>query len=380
MYDLTHDGRRDGHRSPRLRSLYLIPGGVALLAGLDAGLLLLGLPTPVRTDRLPEVHGMLMVLAFVGTLVALERSVALGRRWGYAAPAGLGLGGIALLTPLPAWSGGWLMVLGTACLVAVYVPLWRRAPAAAVLVQAGGAVLATGATVLWVGGVPVHALLPWLAGFLVLTIAGERLELARVGNLDPGTETAVMLIAGAAALATVASLLWPAVGYRLLGATYLSLTVWLVRHDVARRTIRSTGLPRFMAACLLAGYAWLALAGAYWLIGGRADGAATYDLVVHSVFLGFVVSMIMAHAPVILPAVLRRPLPYRPVMYLPAVLLHASLLLRVVVGDVGGVRWAWQAGGVLNIVALLLFVLLAAWSVLAAGRLPVRRLAGGGLP
>ena len=37
-----------------------------------------------------------------------------------------------------------------------------------------------------------------------------------------------------------------------------------------------------------------------------------YDAVVHAVFLGFTLSMIMAHAPVILPAVLRRPLPYRP--------------------------------------------------------------------
>jgi len=40
------------------------------------------------------------------------------------------------------------------------------------------------------------------------------------------------------------------------------------------------------------------------------DGGG-YDAVVHAIFLGFVISMVMAHAPVILPAVLRRPLPYR---------------------------------------------------------------------
>ena len=33
-----------------------------------------------------------------------------------------------------------------------------------------------------------------------------------------------------------------------------------------------------------------------------------------------------------------------------------------------GVRPAWQLGGVLNVVALLLFVVLAAWSVATAGR------------
>jgi hypothetical protein len=363
----------------RLRALYLVPGGVALLAGLDAALLLLGLPAPVQAERLPDVHGVLMVLGFVGTLVSLERSVALGRRWGYVAPAGLGLGGLALLSPLPTWVGGWLMTLGAAGLIAVYVPLWRRAPAAAVLVQAGGAVLATGAAVLWVGGVPVPDLLPWLVGYLVLTIAGERLELARVGLLDQRTESAATVIAGLVVVATVASLLWPTAGHPLLGASYLALTGWLVRHDVARRTIRSTGLPRSMAACLLAGYAWLAVTGAYWLIGGPAVDGPMYDLVIHSVFLGFVISMIMAHAPVILPAVLRRPLPYHPVMYVPAALLHASLVLRVVVGDVRGVHWAWQTGGVLNIVALLLFVLLAMWSVVTAGsrtpRQPAQRAA-----
>lgn len=95
-----------------------------------------------------------------------------------------------------------------------------------------------------------------------------------------------------------------------------------------------------------------------------------YDAVLHAVFLGFVLSMIMAHAPVILPAVIRRPLPYRPVMYVPLALLHATLLLRVLVGDARGVDLAVQVGGVGNIVALLLFVVLAAGSAIAGPRRP----------
>lgn len=51
----------------------LVPGGLALLAGLDAALLRLGLGAPVVSDRWADVHGPLMVLGFVGTLVALER-------------------------------------------------------------------------------------------------------------------------------------------------------------------------------------------------------------------------------------------------------------------------------------------------------------------
>ena len=83
----------------------------------------------------------------------------------------------------------------------------------------------------------------------------------------------------------------------------------------------------------------------------------------HTVFLGFTVSMVMAHAPVILPAVLRRPLPYRPVLAVPAVLLHLSLVLRVLIGDAHGIHAAWVLGGALNIGAVLLFAALAAWSV-----------------
>ena len=356
----------DVHRRPLGRIALLLPGGVALLLGLDAGLLLLGLPAPLRWSRLPDVHGMVMVLGFVGTVVALERAVALRRTWGYLAPAGFGVGALLLVSAAPAPVGGGVLVLGAAALVAVYVPLWRRQPAGAVVVQAGGGVLALGAALLSLGGVPMPVLLPWLAGFLILTISGERLELARVALLAPHAE---MLAVGASALiaaGVLATLLWPVAGYPLLGIGMLALTAWLTRYDVARRTVTTTGLPRFMAGCLLAGYAWLALAGGVWLVGGATVAGPGYDAAVHAVFLGFVMSMVMAHAPVILPAVLRRPLPYRPVMYGPVLLLHASLILRVAVGDGRGVTWAWQAGGVLNILAVLAFVAVAGWSATTA--------------
>ena len=53
----------------------------------------------------------------------------------------------------------------------------------------------------------------------------------------------------------------------------------------------------------------------------------------------------------------------------PAALLHASLALRVLVGDAHGFEVAWQVGGVLNIAAVLLFAAVAAWSA-ATGRRP----------
>jgi hypothetical protein len=350
------------------RLIFLIPAGLALLAGLDAGLLLLGLPAPVTTQRLPNAHGMVMVLGFVGTVIALERAVALRRRAGFAAPILLGMGGLLVISAAPLWLGQLAFVAGTAAVVAIYVPLWQRQRDDSILVQALGAVLAMGGAMLWLAGRPVASVLPWLACFVVLTIAGERLELARVTLLASATVAQLIVIAALITIGTVLTLLWPVVGYPLLGLSLLALVGWLMVHDVARRTIRAKGLPRFMAGCLLAGYVWLATAGAIWATLGEVSQGSGYDAVIHAIFLGFTMSMIMAHAPVILPAVLRCRLPYHPVMLIPPVLLHASLLVRLGIGDAGHILLARQIGGGLNVVALLGFAVIMAGSAIRAGR------------
>lgn len=343
------------------RLAFVLPAGACLLLGLDAALLLLGVPAPLRVDRLPDVHGMLLVFGFVGTLVSLERAVALGRPAGFVAPGLLATGGLLLVSPAPIALGQGALLLGAGALVGVYVPLWRRQRDDAVLVQALGAVVGTGALLLWRGGAPVPSLVPWLAAFVVLTIAGERLELARI-TMGPSAGTRLLQLTSTLIGAVVAALLWPEVGQPLLGIAVLALVGWLVLHDVATKTIRSRGLTRFMAAGMLAGYAWLAVAGGVWALAGPVSDGPAYDAVIHAVFLGFTMSMIMAHAPVILPAVLRRPLPYHPVLLVPAALLQLSLVIRLWWGDARGVEPALQTGGVLNVTALLGFFLLVAWS------------------
>jgi len=343
----------------------------ALLGGLDAALLLLGVWAPVTVERLTEVHGMLLIGGFVGTLIALERAVAAGRIWGYLAPLGLGVGGVLLLSPAPQAVGRVLILVGALLLSALYLPLWRRQPSDAVLVQGLGAVLLTGAAILWLADLPVSELLPWLAGFPILTIAGERLELARVGAPPSAAQRVLALLALFILVCGPATLMWPSVGYRLLAVALIGLVVWLWRYDVARRTVRGRGLPRFIGACLLAGYFWLAVAALLWFQWGLIlpDDPAGYDAVIHAVFLGFVISMIFAHAPIILPALLRCTLPYRPIMYLPVGLLQVSLVVRLGLGDALGLSGARQVGGVGNVVAILLFAAI----VVATSRGRVRR-------
>jgi uncharacterized membrane protein len=355
------------------RLMLLVPGAVCLFAGLDAALLLLGLPAPVETARLPVVHGPLLVFGFIGTVIALERAVAVRRLWAFASPALLGLGGILLVTPVPIVVGQSLLAAGTAVLLLIYGVIWARQAMFASAVQALGAWLAMASTVLWIGGLPASALVAGMTGFIVLTIAGERIELARLVRMSGRTEVAAIVVSLALAIAVLAAMVWPAVGYRLFGIGLLAFIGWLLRFDVATRlAVGSRGLPRYIAICLLAGYFWLVVAGLIWLFVGETVQGPWYDGAVHAVFLGFTMGMIMAHAPVILPSVLRRPLPYRPMLIWPVLLLNLSLVVRVLVGDTQNLPVWVQVGGVIGVVALLLFVVLAVVSVLLG---PTRKVA-----
>ena len=378
--------------APRRRRARWVPplmaaAVVCLLAGLWAALVRLGLAVPEGVASLPQAHGPLMTLGFLGTFIALERAVALGEAWGYLAPAAAGAGGLAVAAGAPSGTGEALLGCGGLALVAIFVAVHRIQPSLHNAVLAAGAACWVTADGLWLAGWDISRFMPWLAGFLVLTITGERLELSRM----TGTSRLGRLLFAAAAglfagglLASLAAGPSAAVagepvpvGVRVTGAGLIALAAWLARYDIARRTIRGRGVTRYMAAALLAGYGWLAVAGALWAgVGQMADGAA-YDAELHAIFLGFVMSMIFAHAPVIVPSVLGRPLPYRRVLYVPLVLLHASLALRLAGGDWAGNTDAWQWGGSLNETAILLFLAMAAVLVIR-GRRTARRVPGAG--
>ncbi len=326
---------------------------VSLLAGLWAGLLRLGFDIPDLRPELALEHGPLMALGFLGTLISLERAVALGRRWAYAAPLCFGLGMFVTLLGGQIL-GGWLLVAGASLFVVIFIAVLRIQMAFHGVVMGLGAVAAVVAAVYWLDGRPMLTVAAWLAGFLVLTIAGERLELARFVQLMPSART---LFLGAAAIFAAGLLLIdsePAVGARIVGVGLIALAVWLARYDIARRTIRAKGLTRFMAACLLAGYAWLAISGVIWIVSADAYGWS-YDAKLHTVFLGFVMSMIFGHAAVIFPSVFRIAVPYHRIYWVHLSMLHVGLAIRLL-GDATENEMAWKWGGVINETAILLFI------------------------
>lgn len=339
-------------------------GVVAMLCGLWGGLWRIGFDLP-HGASVADLHGALLICGLFGTVISLERAVALGRDWAYGAPALAGLGTALLLAGAPVTVGASAYALAAGTLAAVTLVVAIRQPAIFTGTLLAGALAWLAGTVLWLTGSSIPEVSGWWLGFLILTIAGERLELGRLMAAKKGSEALFLL--GVALLAAGAQNgLMVENGSTLYGVALLALTAWLVRHDVVRHTIRQTGQTRFMAACMMAGYVWLGAAGVLLIALPPATSTFGYDAALHAVLIGFVLSMVFGHALIILPAVARLRIAYRPALYAPLVVLHASVLLRVA-GDIHACDGrAWS--GPLTMVALLGFVALIATGVVRRKR------------
>jgi hypothetical protein len=296
------------------------------------------------------------VAGFLGTLIGLERAVALQRWWAYAIPIFAGLSAIAALFTMPIQISASLAALASMLLIAVFITLYRQYPSEHFIIMALSSLAWLVGNALWFTAAAVFAVVPWWVGFLVLMIAGERLELSRLRQptvlIRRGFHgcVAVILVGLACSLFD-----FPA-AIRISGLGFLGLAVWLLRYDLAWQSAQQSGLPRFMALSLIAGYLWLAAGGILWMVFAQFFSAGPrYDAMLHAIFLGFVFSMIFAHAPIILPTITGLALPFQNTFYLHAGLLHLSLLLRIA-GDLSVSLSLQRWAGLLNAGAILLFL------------------------
>ena len=345
----------------RLYSLGRLPllalGMVSLAAGVWAGLGKLEWVPNGDFSAFPAQHGPLMAAGFLGTLISLERAVALGRAWGYMGPLLSGVGAAALAAAPSAQIGGILSLAGSLAFVFTSLALMRRQSSAFTVILTLGAACLFAGTAFWVFADWHFRIVLWWIAFLFLTIVGERFELSQFAFASQSAPLksaaaafGAAFIAGAAL--TSADLL---IGVRLCGAAMAFFAAWLLRYDVANRNLRQPGLPGFISACLVPGYAWLLVSGLILAWKAPTESGLLYDAALHAVFLGFAVSMIFGHAALILPAITGFALKYRPSFYAHLALLHAGLLVRVAAGVAGsepGRRW----GALLNALAFVLFL------------------------
>lgn len=334
----------------------LILVAVAVVSAIAGGLLRAGALVP-RTGLAGDwighaavAHGALMICGFMGTVIGMERAVAVKLKAAWMAPLASSLAGLCLLSGNIAWAGA-LFTAAAAAFVGVNLIVVRRqrAPHTLLLLVSALAWLAGCVWFLLRPGSP--ASMPWWFAFLVMTIAAERLEMTRLMRRRPGAQLALGLILGLMVAGAALSATHARGGAVVFGLALLLLSFWLGIFDIARRTVRSDGLARYMAICLLGGYAWLAVAGAAWT--ATALGMPLRDAALHALGLGFIVSMMMGHAPVILPAVARIKLRFGGWFYFPLAALHLSLLVRLGLGLDSS---AWRSAGALfNAAAIALF-------------------------
>lgn len=345
-----------GLTRPPWRLAYLLLAAVALVTGVAGGLARLGIVPPTSAAAF---HGALMVSGFLGTVISLERAVALGMRLAYAAPLAAGLGTLAMLAGF--------FEPGAALWIAAPLALFGASVAIVLRQRELHTVLLAVAPLAWLAGSILFlrhradAAPAWWFAFLVITIAAERLEMTR---LRPRRAAAAPLLVAAFALLGVGAAVTVVdadTGRVIYGLALCALAAWLAIFDIARSTVRLAGFARYSAFALLAGYLWLAAGGLAW-----AFAPQLRDLALHALGIGFVFSMILAHAPLIVPVIARIRMRYVPGFYVPLALLHLSLLLRVGFGPGEFTARAW--GGALNAAALVLFIATLAYSIATRDR------------
>ncbi len=340
----------------RYRIPMLMAGFLSLLFGMYIGLVRLGWNFPLSSANQFSLHGPLMVCGFLGTVISLERAVAIGERWAYLSPLAAAAGALLLIAGVSPFIGAVLVTLASLllCMVSIRVFLKQRELFTFTLLLA--AISWFAGCILWLAGLSLPQIIPWWMGFLIITIAGERLELSRF--LRPSQDSKLLFILSLllfyAGTLAASSSSWP--NYQLLSIALLAMTWWLLRNDIVRHTIRQKGLTRYIAVSLTCGYIWLLAAGIIAISQAELNPGSSYDAFTHAIFLGFVFSMIFGHAPIIFPAIAKVKITYHSGFYLPLILLQLSLLARVC-GDFLYVTNLRKIGGLLHAIAIALFII-----------------------
>ncbi len=301
-------------------------------------------------------HDFLMTVAVLGSLVALERSRPGQPDLSHLGPALLAVSGLTTLAAPAGALAGALAFAGSAVASASSLSYYLRHRSVAVGLIAGGFASLAASSLLIALGVPLLRVLPLLMCYPLLVIAGERVELTsalqRLPRGAPGwarwhhAAPLLLLAVGFASLAAVSWELEP-----LFGIPLIASGLWLLLRDpVLRLGIRAKGNHRYVALNMTTGYLWLVVAGALYVVSGALG--LPLQLRVHSLYLGFVFHAIVAHAPLLLPALvgIGRPL-YSRWLYGSTVVLTPSLILRFAGISTGSLS-AYLAGVALNAVSI----------------------------
>ncbi len=328
---------------------FMLAAVLNLIAGIWAGLIRLGWDLPVTPIAVH--HGAIMVGGFLATLIALEKAIPLKRNIALVVPV---ISALSLLMTVPGYyhTGLFFLIAGSVGLFiihAYYLYLHPRDLSIVLMLLGAGCLIVGSAMLTRTQFYP--ASFPWWMGFLLFTITAERIELSK---FLPVSANAKYLLLSFLVLFLLGLLIpFHGMGKYLSASSMIGIAVWMLKHDVMRIGLKKKGLTRFSSISLLIANGWLMVNGI--LLVFMPDTAYSYDILVHSFFIGYTFAMIFAHGPIILPGVLGiTSKPFHPVLYGWLFLVQGSLLMRLIADSFFNIGWR-KLSGILSGSGILLY-------------------------
>jgi hypothetical protein len=193
--------------------------------------------------------------------------------------------------------------------------------------------------------------------FPIAVIAIERLELSMQFK-KTGARIVLFGLIGWCVLWIVST--WRGIpNLSAMGIVTLILTCFLAFYDLSLRTRTSKSahnLHGFLKLALIFAYLWLFAGSIVMVFWFTISGAILKDILFHLFGLGFIFTMILGHAPLILPAALGK-MPPNKAPLIPFLIFQAATLIRIV-GDFALMQsvllWQWT-GWITGVVSALAF-------------------------
>jgi len=317
-----------------------------LLAGMAAGLVRIGWRFEVHS--LAPSHGAIMVGGFLGTLIALEKLIPLKNKVLYAIPILSSGSLLAFCLDMPQ-EAILMITVASFSLSGVFAFYYFKHRELQFLIMLAGALCwLTGNVLLYSENFYPLSFPMWL-GFILLIIVGERIEITK---FLPVKNKQKALLFGLLTLYVVSAFIsFHGIGSIAAGVSLIGISLWLLRYDVIRMSVTKSGLTKYVAITLLCGYLALLICGVFFI--SLNGSIMSYDVLVHTFFLGFVFAMIFAHGPIILPGVLGISIkPFHKIFYVWLIVLQISWLSRTFADSVLDFQLR-QISGALSVVAIL---------------------------
>lgn len=332
--------------------LFLVPVLLALAFYSALGRVGWSLPIPEIAAR----HGFLMVSGLFGTLISLERTLILKQNGWLAIPLISALSVLFLLLHTPGL-GLTLQILASLGLATLYIKQWFQYREKYFLILVLSAWAWAFSALVLLSGNGFAAASMWYLLFLLFTIVAERLEISRFISVPSWAQPFLTILLLTVFIAQILPFHW---GANFISGLLLALIAWwLLQFDIANINLRKTGFFLYTGSTLFAGYIWLMLSGV--LMALPLSAPYHYDAVLHSFFIGFAMSMLFAHAPIIFPALLKLRLkPFHPAFYVPVWATHLLLLIRLYADY--SLNWPLRKWvGLVQVFVFLAFFILFAW-------------------